>query len=527
VRMIGSMPSLRYSRSPGLTIIAFAAVLCVAYEAAQLVLEGDLRMLVVSGMAFVGVAIVVSILNDWRRGLYLLLGWILIEDLFRKYLGNNMAIFFAKDVLTLVLYISFFAARRKAKLKGLKLPFLIPLLVFIWFGVIQMFNPNSTSIFYGVLGMKVDFLYVPLIYVGYALIESELDLQKFFTFNTVLILIVATLAIAQSVIGPRFLNPTVIQDDIRGLSTSYRIAPISGLMAYRPNGVFVSGGRLVDFLILSWLVAIGFGGYLLLRSRRARNLAFLSVAVIAIASIMTASRGVFMWNAGNALVVSAAFLWGAPWRQGEARHVLRTIQRGLLVVGLALVVMMTIFPDQIASRFAIYSETLSPNSSASELAFRARDYPLKNFMLAFEHPNWLTGYGIGTCTLGTQYVSRILRAAPMGIGVENGYGQLIVELGILGLILWILLSIAISISAWRIANSLRGTPWFPLAFVIFWYAFVLLIPMSYIGFVVYQDYIMNVYLWILLGILFRLPDLAQKTARFPVGPGPALESGQV
>jgi len=31
------------------------------------------------------------------------------EDLFRKFLGNNMAVFFAKDVLTIVLYISFFA----------------------------------------------------------------------------------------------------------------------------------------------------------------------------------------------------------------------------------------------------------------------------------------------------------------------------------------------------------------------------------------------------------------------------------
>jgi hypothetical protein len=527
VRMIGSLPSFRFSRSPGLALIAFVAVLCLAYEAAQLVLEGDLKMLVVSGMAFVGVAIVVAILNDWRRGLYLLVGWIIFEDLFRKYLGNNMIIFFAKDVLTIVLYLSFFAAKRKSKLKGFKLPFQIPLLLFIWFGVIQMFNPNSTSIFYGILGMKVDFLYVPLIFVGYALIESDLDIQKFFKFNTVLILIAATLAIAQSILGPRFLNPTVIQEEIRGLSTTYRTSPISGLMAYRPNGVFVSGGRLINFLILSWLVALGFSGYLLLRSRQGRNLAFLNLAVVAIASIMTASRGVFMWNACNALVVAAAFLWGAPWRQGEARHVLRNIQRSLLAVGLALVAMLTLFPDQIASRLAIYSETLSPNSTASELAFRTRDYPLRNFLLAFEHPHWPTGYGIGTCTLGIQYVARIMHAAPMAIGVENGYGELIVELGILGLLLWILLSIAISVSAWKIAKSLRGTPWFPLGFVIFWYAAVLLIPMSYIGFISYQDYIMNVYLWILLGILFRLPEIAQKSAQSPVVAGAALESGQV
>jgi hypothetical protein len=526
VRMIGSMPSFRFSRSPGLTLIAFIGVLFLAYQAGQLVLEGDLSTLVMSGMAFVGLAIVVAILNDWRRGLYLLLGWILFEDLFRKYLGNNMAIFFTKDVLTIVLYIAFFAARRDRLVKTFKPPFFIPLLIFIWFGVIQMFNPASTSVFYGILGMKVYFLYIPLMFVGYSLIETELDLRRFFSFNMILFLTVAALGIAQSILGPKFLNPTVIQEDIRDLSTLYRIAPISGLVAYRPNGVFVSAGRFENFLVVSWIVALGFGGYLLLRSKRGRTLAFLAIAIIGLASIMSTSRGVFMWNVCSALVIVAAFLWGAPWRQGEARRILRAIQRTLLFVGLAILIMMSVFPDKIESRFAIYSETLSPDSPSSELALRARDYPLKNFMMAFESGRWPYGYGIGTCTLGIQYVIRIMHAAPMNVGVENGYGQLVVELGILGLILWIFLSIAVSVSSWKTANRLRGTPWFPIAFVIFWYTFLLLGPRAYISFISYQDYLMNSYLWILLGILFRLPQMARETIQIEADANLAAEHGQ-
>ena len=526
MRMIGSLPSFRFSRSPGLTLIAFLGVLCLAYEAAQLVLEGDVSALVMSGLVFVGLAIVVAILNDWRRGLYLLLGWVLFEDLFRKYLGNNMAIFFAKDVLTIVLYISFFVAKRERLVKTFRPPFLIPLLIFIWFGVIQMFNPASTSIFYGILGMKVYFLYIPLMFVGYSLIESDADVRRFFTFNAILVLIVASLGIAQSILGPKFLNPAVLQDDIRELGTLYRISPISGLSAYRPTSVFVSAGRFSNFLIVCWIVALGFAGYLLLRSRRGRNLAFISVAVIAISSLMSASRGVFMWNAGNAIVVMAAFLWGAPWRQGEARRILRILQRSLLVVGLALIAMMTFFPDKVASRLAIYNETLSPDSPTSELVHRTRDYPLKNLLLAFEHERWPYGFGIGTASLGVQYVVRIMRATPMVIGVENGYGQLIVELGIVGLFLWIILSIAISVSAWNVAKRLRGTPWFPLGFVIFWYAFTLLIPMSYIAFVNYQDYVLNAYLWILLGILFRLPQRAQEAIQLEAAANLAAARGQ-
>jgi O-antigen ligase len=328
-----------------------------------------------------------------------------------------------------------------------------------------------------------------------------------------MILIVTCLGIAQSILGPTFLNPAVLQDDIRELGALYRISPISGLSAYRPTSVFVSAGRFSNFLIVCWLVALGFAGYLLLRSRRGRNLAFICVAVVAAGSLMSASRSVFMWNMGNAIVVAAAFLWGAPWRQGEARRILRIIQRSLLVVGLAVLFMMTLFPDQVASRLAIYNETLSLDSPASELVHRTRDYPLKNFMMTFEHEHWASGYGIGTASLGIQYVVRIMHAEPMRIGVENGYGQLILELGIAGLILWIFLSIAISVSAWNVVRRLRGTPWFPLGFVIFWYAFTLLIPMSYIAFVNYQDYVLNAYLWILLGILFRLPHLAQETVQ--------------
>jgi hypothetical protein len=510
MRMIGSLPSFRFSRSPGLYLIGLLVVFWLAYQAAQLVLVGAVSTLVMTGMVFVAGAIVVAILNDWRRGLFLFLGWIMFEDLFRKYLGNNMAIFFAKDILVLVVYLSFFISRRAKRAKGFRPPFLIPLLVFIWIGAIQVFNANSNSLFYGLLGMKVYFLYVPLMYVGYSSLEGDEDLRKLLTYNAILVTLVAGLGIAQAIIGPSFLNPPTLQEDIRDLATLYRKSPITGLVSYRPTSVFVSTGRFSNFVIVSWVLVLGFGGYLLLRSRRGRSIAFLAIAVVGIASIMSTSRSVFLWTASSGLVVLAAFLWGAPWRQGEVRRVLRTIQRTLLVAGLALMAMITIFPEEIGSRFALYSETLSPDSSSSELVYRARDYPFQNFLLAFQYEHWVTGYGIGTSSLGYQYVMRYFHAAPMNVLVENGYGQILLELGIAGLIAWVVLSSSIILSAWKVAKDLRQTPWFPMAFCIFWYAFLLLIPMSYIGFIAYQDYVMNAYLWLMLGILFRLPDIAKQ-----------------
>jgi O-antigen ligase len=217
---------------------------------------------------------------------------------------------------------------------------------------------------------------------------------------------------------------------------------------------------------------------------------------------------VMMWCGGSTLVVLAAFVWGAPWRQREVSRVVRSIQRIVLLGGLSIVILAVIFPEEVNSRFAIYSETLSPYSTASELASRTRDYPLRNFLAAFDTPRWMYGYGTGTASLGIQYVARILHAPNTGIGVENGYGQLVVELGVVGLLLWIVLGASISLSAWRIVKRLRGSPWFPVAFVIFWFAFMVFFPIGYNTLAFYQDFLVNAYFWILLGILFRLPEFA-------------------
>ncbi len=481
----------------------------MAYEASQSLLTDDWSALGLTAVGIAAGAVAIRILNNWREGLYIFFGWLFVEDFARKYLGNNMAIYFAKDALVVLVYISFFIARRKRREPAaFRPPFVAPLLIFLWFAVGQVFNPGSSSVFYGFLGLKLYFLYIPLMYLGYALMDSEQDLRRFFMFNALLILGVASLGIAQSIVGPTFLNPATLQEDIRELSSLYRVSPITGQMAYRPTSVFVSTGRFQNLIIASWTIVLGYGGYLILRTKKGRTRAFVTIGVLAAAALMSTSRGVMMWCGGSTLVVLAAFVWGAPWRQREVSRVVRSIQRIVLLGGLSIVILAVIFPEEVNSRFAIYSETLSPYSTASELASRTRDYPLRNFLAAFDTPRWMYGYGTGTASLGIQYVARILHAPNTGIGVENGYGQLVVELGVVGLLLWIVLGASISLSAWRIVKRLRGSPWFPVAFVIFWFAFMVFFPIGYNTLAFYQDFLVNAYFWILLGILFRLPEFA-------------------
>jgi hypothetical protein len=234
---------------------------------------------------------------------------------------------------------------------------------------------------------------------------------------------------------------------------------------------------------------------------------FVVLVVTAAALVLSASRGAFMWQLINTLVFAAAFLWGAPWRTKEVIRVLRTIQRTALGLGVAFLLLFYVFPDALKARLSFYEETLSPDSEYSELANRTRDYPIANFLLAFSYDRWPYGYGIGTSGLGTQYVSRLFHVRPIEAGVESGYGAIVIEQGIVGLVLWILFSSAVVLSAWRVVLRLRGSPWFPLAFAISWYIFMLLFPFTFAGLAAYEDFVLNAYLWLFLGILFRLPEL--------------------
>jgi hypothetical protein len=117
------------------------------------------------------------------------------------------------------------------------------------------------------------------------------------------------------------------------------------------------------------------------------------------------------------------------------------------------------------------------------------------------------GHGIGTASLGVQYVSHLLGQPAPQIGVESGWGTLITESGILGLILWLAWATAFLFSAIKVTLQLKGKPTFPIALAIVWFSFLLLFTFTWGSMVVYQNFVLNAYFWLLAGVLFRLPTL--------------------
>jgi len=491
-------------------------LLGVIWELSTWIVAGSDRNLAFFGLGLLVIALVIHILNDWRTGVLVFLAWLLFEDLMRKYLGNSMMVYFGKDLLVGIAYLSFFLAKRRRQVETFKASFFVPLGIFFAFGIIQIFNPFSPNILYGLVGLKLYFYYVPLMFLGYAMLNRPKDLERFLVFSMVLGIMIAGLGIAQSVLGVSFLTPADTNSNLYSLSHLTRYSPITHQAVFSPSSVFVSAGRFSFYLILLWILAMGMQGYLLLARRQGAKYGYLGIGVVTVAVMVTGTRTPFVFVLGSGCVMVSAFLWGAPWRLGQGHRMVKALRQAALFGGIGLILMVEVFPTVIGGNWAFFSETLSFSGRGSELVNRSWSYPMQNFEAAFQSPLWPYGHGIGVASLGIQYISQFLDEPPPQVGVENGYGVLVVEFGIIGLALWLIWVSALLWSGWRVVRQLRQTVYFPIGFAIWWYAVVTLVLLLYLGMQTYQNFVNNAYLWLLVGVLFRLPKLAQMPLPVPV-----------
>ncbi|PYV20280.1 MAG: hypothetical protein DMG24_23260, partial [Acidobacteria bacterium] len=214
---------------------------------------GASKQVILCGIALIVLAITLRILNNWREGFYLFLVWLLFEDLVRKYMGNNMYIFFAKDFLAAVTYASLLLNLQRRKEATFRPPFLPALTAFLLLGVAQVFNPNSPSLLYGLFGVRTYFYYIPLMFVGYALLRTEADLQRMLVVSMALAGLIAALGIIQSIVGLDFLNPRVLAPELQDLAQLTRYTS-SGVAVPRPCSVFVSDGRFASYIVLVFIL---------------------------------------------------------------------------------------------------------------------------------------------------------------------------------------------------------------------------------------------------------------------------------
>ena len=493
----------------GFTLLAlFAAVIL-----GQAIVSSDYRKLTI----WIALALLLSlslfILRNWRLGVFTFFVWILFEDFVRKWLGNEMTLYFAKDVLIGITYLSYFVFVWRFRQERVRNQLRVPLLMMFGWACAQSVNPGVADILVPVVGLQMSFLYVPMLYLGYSFFRDEGELKRFFIPTLTLSIFVSVLGIAQSIVGVEFLNP----ESAPNLTlTLIRVAPGNNLLVPRPTSTFVDPGRFAQYLFI--IVYLGFGilGYVLTQRPRAslklRLLVILSWVVALVALFMSGQRAAIVWLILSIPVVGGAYLYGMGPRR-RARHRFPAFR--LLFIGtLGLYLVNLFFPLRYQAVFDFYQQTINPTSQYSEFKTRPRDY-WGEFVRAFQSSG-VIGHGTGTASLGLQYIASY-RAGQVTEGVyntEGGYASVLWEWGVVGLCLWLLWSVLLILRLFQKVRELRYTRYYWLGFSVTLYSFFLLFPHFYLAHQVYQQYVAQAFLWFLVGMVFRLPLAPQQAELF-------------
>ena len=97
-----------------------------------------------------------------------------------------------------------------------------------------------------------------------------------------------------------------------------------------------------------------------------------------------------------------------------------------------------------------------------------------------------------------------LHAPIIYISVEQGFDNVVVELGIVGLILWAETGLSSTISPSKVVKKVKATPWFPLSSVTILSPFMLFLQVTSLNSYARRDFVIRAYARPWTDILYRL-----------------------
>jgi|GEM_PF-6011418 len=436
------------------------------------------------------------LVGRWMLTLAIFLVWLIVEDLVRKLAGNNLAVYFVKDLIYLVLLLALFtsASLQQAWRQATgQTRFLLYALV-CW-AVIMAVPTIVDDWRLPLLGLRLDFLYVPLVVAGYLLVQPISKLQQRLVALSVLGGAASAVGIAQAILGPGFLAPPqptpglINIELVRGLAGS---APV-----YRPTGTFVDPGRFASVAVLA--LAVGLAA-LLIAKGGGRGLALASVLAAAGAVWVSGGRTSFVVGACLVALAAVASAFGERHPALGRAGIVAALGLGAIFLFSALV------PDLFTSRLDWYGQTLDPRSSENEWSFRWDSY--SGDTRRGIDIGGLVGQGTGRESLGKQYLYGGSAGTPAGLyQVEGGYASIAVEWGAVGLALWTLWTLAWLHRQWRCIRGAPSGSLRALGLVLWGWMIFFLIIGFFGGLQGFQNYIPNAYFWLLSGVIFGLPQL--------------------
>jgi hypothetical protein len=433
----------------------------------------------------ISIVTVMWTLLRWQRGIYGLLAFVpfagVVSMAFHRWTPLGVL---AKDLLFILpAYIAFLGcmARRGVSLRGLPvlpvaLLFSLALLV-----LLQMANPGVRNLLMALIGAKVWLLYLPLMVMTFAMVESTADLYSLFRLMAVTSLIPCGIGIAEAVlvqvIGYRQTMQTIYGAEAVAITQSFSQSDIGGGFMPRIPSTFTFVtqffGYTLSMIIPAYVVWRG-------DSKPAwRQLGRVSLLAATLACLLSGARAAFVF-------VPIIFLLTFGFERGARSLLVGSAYAAMLFM--ATVITLGIPTEAIyrlvADLFVKYSEEVAYGGFVQAMA----EAPL--------------GHGVGTNTVAARY------ALPPGLDfrpIENYYAKAVWELGLPGLLLVLVLFTRLPLAGYRIRGCLKNSRLKVAATGLCGYVVVIGLN-NFKGTQVDLDPV-NVYLWVFAGMLLKLPLL--------------------
>ncbi len=404
----------------------------------------------------------------------------MFEGAIRKWvLPGSSEVYFLKDFVVIGAVLSISLSSVKLKL--------IPgyQRVVKWFAIVAVviglcaLNTNLGSLLTAVFGVKSYLLYPLLIVVVPRVLPTFGSLQRSVRIFLLLAIPVCLLGMAQfAAPADSALNRYAIGEEDIATFGEYGAVRITGTFAY------ISGHT--AFLLVLLAVCLGAIGT---DDRISWRLTALATLFLAIGNLfMTGSRAVFYIAGGLVVCSLVAF--------GFTRSAVSRRLRSFLLIAVVVTALVTSTEVKRAYEALLYRFE-STDEEFMDRAFQHHDILLD--LAAYSGP---FGFGPGITQPGAFALQVALNLPPPAVTppvVEAEYARILVEVGVIGAILWYAFRIVVIYALWQSYRYLNKTE------LRFWTFLVMLLHVLTLNGSVVLNHTFGLFYWLLAGVAFALP----------------------
>ncbi len=468
----------------------------------------------------IGIALALGLLfmalRRWQVGVQALLVIVIVEGAMRKWFLPSYAdlVYFYKDALMVAIIVGYFMHRDKGRVvikRELQL-FVIALSAFVIYAFSIIANPRAPHLVTNIFGIKAYCLYMPLAFILPRMFPTKEKLVAFLRWYLVIALMVAAIGGWQFIDNRQDseLNRYAQPEDAGGLPQDTAIfADSSGGYLVRVTSTFSFISGLTVYLPVAFALLLGLTSLGATKSlpMSVRLIYYLGIAGVVVTAFMSGSRGVII----NLFLVAVIFFAFTSLKNAFKRL------RQVIIVGACVFVALNLVAPQAVD--GVYQRAFGGEEQIDE----GRERIESVFAFPFDEAGYAGpfGFGIGATQNSVPALMNRLSLShtgePIPLAVESESSRVMLELGVVGFVLFTLMRLAVLLITLRACLVIRDPEMKALAVA----AFANLLFFIVAGGAVI-NHTQNVYQWFLVGMVFALfnaDKLARATQPVPANRG--------